>query len=155
MSLNLYQEKRDMTKTPEPVGRVEKQVKNRFVIQKHQASQLHYDFRLEMSGVLKSWAVPKGIPPEAGVRRLAVEVEDHPVDYIDFSGVIPEGEYGAGTVEVWDKGTFEIKNQTANFLEFNLKGRRISGEFALIRMADKNWLLIRRKIKTAAAARSG
>lgn len=155
MSLNLYQEKRDMTKTLEPMGKVEKQVKNRFVIQKHQASQLHYDFRLEMNGVLKSWAVPKGIPPEAGVRRLAVEVEDHPVDYIDFSGVIPEGEYGAGTVEVWDRGTFELKNQTGNFLEFNLKGRRVSGDFALIRMAEKNWLLIRRKIKTAAALRPG
>jgi bifunctional non-homologous end joining protein LigD len=154
MSLNLYQEKRNFSRTSEPTSKVEKQVKNRFVIQKHQANQLHYDFRLEIGGVLKSWAIPKGIPPEAGVRRLAIEVEDHPPDYIDFTGIIPEGEYGAGTVEIWDKGSYEMKNQTPNFLEFNLKGRKLAGEFALIRMADKNWLLIRRKNKTSAAKAS-
>jgi DNA ligase D-like protein (predicted 3'-phosphoesterase) len=145
MSLNLYQEKRNFNSTPEPAGKIEKPVKNRFVIQKHQANQLHFDFRLEKDGVLKSWAIPNGIPPEAGFRRLAVEVEDHPLEYIDFTGVIPEGDYGAGTVEIWDKGTYEIKNQTPNFLEFYLKGRRLNGEFALIRMAEKNWLLVRRK----------
>jgi bifunctional non-homologous end joining protein LigD len=153
MSLNLYQEKRDFSQTTEPAARVEKQVKARYVIQKHQASQLHYDFRLEEAGVLKSWAVPKGIPSEAGVRRLAVEVEDHPVEYMNFSGVIPEGEYGAETVEIWDKGTYEIKNQTPNFIEFTLKGKRVSGDFALIRMAEKNWLFIRRKNKVPSPVR--
>ena len=153
MSLNLYQEKRNVIRT-DPAGKREKQTKNRFVIQKHQANQLHYDFRLEVGGVLKSWTIPKGIPPDAGVRRLAVEVEDHPVDYIDFSGVIPEGEYGDEMVEVWDKGSYEMKNQTPNFLEFNLKGRKLAGEFALIRMADKNWLFIRRKNKTSVAKAS-
>jgi len=117
----------------------------RFVIQKHQATHLHYDLRLEMDGVLKSWAVPKEPPTTSGVRRLAVQVEDHALDYINFEGTIPEGEYGAGTVEIWDKGTYTLKNRTDKMIEFTLHGSRLSGDYTLIRFKEKNWLLIRKK----------
>jgi len=120
-------------------------VSGRFVIQKHKATHLHYDFRLEMDNVLKSWAVPKEPPTAAGVRRLAVQVEDHALDYIDFEGTIPEGEYGAGTVEIWDKGTYTLKNRTGKLIEFTLHGSRLSGDYALIRFKENNWLLIRKK----------
>src|ERR1700745_2573670 len=106
MSLRKYVEKRNFDITPEPKGRVyPKSAEPRFVIQKHAASHLHFDFRLEMGGTLKSWAVPKGLPYELGVKRSAFEVEDHPVSYIDFEGTIPQGQYGGGTVMVWDRGT--------------------------------------------------
>lgn len=147
MSLEGYRAKRHFEKTTEPEGEVEGTGAGRFVVQKHQASHLHYDFRLEMDGVLKSWAVPKGVPTVPQVRRLAVQVEDHPVDYIDFSGVIPEGEYGAGTVEVWDRGEFELEKREPDKLEFRLKGGRLSGGYALIHTRDKNWILIKRKAK--------
>jgi len=120
-------------------------VSGKFVIQKHQATHLHYDFRLEMEGVLKSWAVPKEPPTAAGVRRLAVQVEDHALDYIDFEGRIPEGEYGAGTVEIWDKGTYTLRNRTEKMIEFTLHGARLSGDYALIRFKENNWLLIKKK----------
>lgn len=120
----------------------------RFVIQKHQAKHLHYDFRLEIDNVLKSWAVPKEPPVQPGVRRLAVEVEDHPLSYIDFEGIIPEGTYGAGTVEIWDKGTYTIKHISQDRLEFTLTGEKLNGDYVLIRFkGDKNWLLIKRKEK--------
>jgi len=117
----------------------------RFVIQKHKATHLHYDFRLEMDGVLKSWAVPKEPPTVSGVRRLAVQVEDHALDYIDFEGTIPEGEYGAGTVEVWDKGTYTLKNRTDKMIEFTLHGSKLGGNYALINFKENNWLLIRKR----------
>jgi len=117
----------------------------RFVIQKHKATHLHYDFRLEMDGVLKSWAVPKEPPTTTGFRRLAVQVEDHALDYINFEGTIPEGEYGAGTVEIWDKGTYTLRNRTDKMIEFTLHGSRLSGDYALIRFKENNWLLIKKK----------
>lgn len=142
MPLKKYQTKRKFEKTPEPKGKELKISKNRFVIQKHQARNLHYDFRLEISGVLKSWAVPKGLPEEVGVKRLAVEVEDHPVDYINFQGVIPAGQYGAGKVEIFDKGKYKIIEQDKNKIIFELKGKKIKGPYALIRMKNtKNWLI--------------
>ncbi len=118
---------------------------SRFVIQKHQATHLHYDFRLELDNVLKSWAVPKEPPTQPGIRRLAVQVEDHELSYIDFEGTIPEGEYGAGNVEIWDKGTYTLKNRTDKIIEFTLNGSRLKGNFALVNFKDKNWLLIKKK----------
>jgi bifunctional non-homologous end joining protein LigD len=118
----------------------------RFVIQKHSATHLHYDFRLEMDGALKSWAIPKEPPTAAGVKRLAVEVEDHEISYIDFEGTIPKGEYGAGTVEIWDKGTYTLKQRNKDKLEFTLHGEKLKGDYMLIRFkGDKNWLLIKKE----------
>ena len=145
MSLEEYQEKCDFSKTSEPPGRIEGEGRHRFVVQRHQATHLHYDFRLEMGGVLRSWAVPKGPPLEPGIRRLAVQVEDHPVDYIDFAGEIPQGEYGAGSVEIWDKGEFDKQKEMPDRLEFSLRGKKLSGNYVLIRTDGKNWLFIRRK----------
>ncbi len=145
MNLKEYQEKRDFTKTPEPLGKIEGEEQHRFVVHRHQARHLHYDFRLEMGGVLRSWAVPKGPPLESGIRRLAVQVEDHPLDYIDFAGGIPQGEYGAGSVEIWDKGEFDLEKETSDRLEFSLRGKKLLGSYVLLRTDDKNWLFIRRK----------
>jgi len=117
----------------------------RFVIQKHQATLLHYDFRLEMDGVLKSWAVPKEPPTKSGVKRLAVQVEDHALDYINFEGTIPEGMYGAGTVEIWDKGTYTLKTRKENKIEISLQGSKLKGDYVLIRFRNKNWLFFRKK----------
>lgn len=137
--------KRRFTKTPEPRGKVAKRGGNRFVVQEHHARRLHWDFRLELDGTLKSWAVPKGPPEEAGIRRLAVEVEDHPLDYINFEGGIPKGEYGAGTVKIWDKGKFKLKRRTNDIYEFWLKGKRLKGKYALVRFKEKNWLILKSK----------
>ncbi len=145
MGLKEYQEKRNFTKSSEPPGSSEGEEQHRFVVQRHQASHLHYDFRLEMGGVLRSWAVPKGPPLEPGIRRLAIQVEDHPIDYIDFAGEIPHGEYGAGSVQVWDKGEFDLEKETADSLEFSLRGKKLLGRYVLIHTDAKNWLLIRRK----------
>ena len=147
MGLEKYKQKRDFSKTPEPAGETKGVGGSRFVVQKHQATHLHYDFRLEMEGVLRSWAVPKGVPLESGIKRLAVQVEDHSVDYIDFAGRIPEGEYGAGTVEIWDRGNYELDGKQPDRLEFTLKGEKLSGGYALIHTGGKNWLLIKRKVQ--------
>lgn len=120
----------------------------RFVIQKHQATRLHYDFRLEMDGVLKSWAVPKEPSMEAGVKRLAIEVDDHALDYADFEGEIPPGEYGAGSVEIWDRGTYDLIRREERTIVFDLHGRRLAGRFRLVKMnwpPGTNWLLMRAK----------
>lgn len=150
-SLKDYNRKRDFAKTAEPKGaRAGRTGGHRFVIQKHAASHLHYDFRLELDGTLKSWAVPKGIPIRKGEKRLAIQVEDHPLSYIDFEGTIPKGQYGGGTVMVWDRGTFEplspspAKDLAAGKLHFVLHGKKLEGEWHLVRMGDgKQWLLIK------------
>jgi DNA ligase D-like protein (predicted 3'-phosphoesterase) len=118
----------------------------RFVIHEHHARQLHYDFRLELDGVLKSWAVPKGPPETPGVRRLAVQVDDHPLSYIDFQGVIPEGQYGAGTVAIWDQGTYTLESSSPRELTFVLHGTKLNGPYALLRFTrqPQNWLLFKR-----------
>lgn len=116
------------------------------MVQKHNASRLHYDFRLELDGVLKSWAVPKEPQTEAGIKRLAIEVGDHEISYIDFEGTIPEGKYGAGTVEIWDKGVYVLKSRNKDKLLFTLHGQKLKGDYALVRLKEsKNWLLLKGK----------
>jgi bifunctional non-homologous end joining protein LigD len=157
MALEEYKRKRRFEETPEPPPRVEKKRGNRFVVQKHAASHLHYDFRLEMEGVLKSWAVPKGPSLDPADKRLAMMVEDHPVSYFDFEGIIPEGNYGAGTVMVWDMGTWEPLGDAHAMLakgdlKFKLTGKKLNGEFVLAHMKARRpgskgneWLLIKKK----------
>ena len=137
---------RDFTKTAEPSGGSSTKTGNRFVIQKHAARRLHYDFRLELDGVLLSWAVPKGPSMKPGDRRLAVHVEDHPTDYADFEG-IPQGEYGGGTVVVWDRGTWQPEGDAHDAMKqgkrtFTLAGDKLRGRFHLVRTA-KSWLLFK------------
>jgi bifunctional non-homologous end joining protein LigD len=170
MSLEKYVEKRDFSKTAEPKsGKSKDKDKLTFVIQKHDASRLHYDFRLEMEGVLKSWAVPKGPSTDPKNKRLAMMVEDHPFDYKNFEGIIPKGEYGGGTVIVWDEGTYEpieeIKGKKAQekhllkqlhegSLKIKLDGKKLQGEFALVKtngMGENGWLLIKHKDEFASA----
>jgi len=153
MGLAEYKKKRRFNVTPEP-GPKEKssELGNIFVVQKHRATQLHYDFRLEADGVLKSWAVPKGPSMDPDVKRLAMQVEDHPVDYADFEGVIPEGEYGGGTVMVWDYGVYAPENVEKvsdglkkGDLKFVLLGKKLKGSFVLVRTRDRQWLLIKHR----------
>ena len=161
MALEEYRKKRNFKRTPEPAGREKsrKSGKPVFVVQKHQATRLHYDFRLEIGGVLASWAVPKGPSLNPADKRLAIRTEDHPIEYADFEGTIPEGEYGAGTVMVWDRGTYELETDSSagkqlaeGELKFVLHGQRLKGGFVLIRSNPKssgsrrreNWLLIKR-----------
>ncbi len=115
----------------------------RFVIQEHQATHLHWDFRLEKEGVLKSWAVPKGPPEKKGIKRLAIQVEDHDLSYIDFQGTIPEGQYGAGSVKIWDRGDYQIESESPKRIVFELKGNRLKGTFSLVHVKTKQWLLIK------------
>lgn len=162
MSLSKYNKKRDFKVTPEPQDKpVKKQAGHIFVVQRHHASHLHYDFRLELNGTLKSWAVPKGPSLNPKDRRLAMMVEDHPVSYAKFEGDIPEGNYGVGHVDVWDHGTYEpvdehgavisyrqfFKNLKEGSIKFRLKGRHLKGEFALVNMKkdEKSWLLIKHR----------
>lgn len=142
-----YRRKRDFGKTQEPAGGEERMSEGDiYVIQKHAATHLHYDLRLEMNGVLKSWAVPKTPPTEAGIRRLAVEVEDHPIEYASFEGTIPPGEYGAGSVEIWDKGTFTLLERKKDKMTVNIQGERLNGVYYLVRLKDsKNWLFFKKK----------
>ncbi len=114
-----------------------------FVVQEHHARRLHWDFRLEMEGVLKSWAVPKGPTMERGVRRLAVQVDDHPLEWADFQGTIEEGQYGAGTVKTWDQGTYRLRERDGKQIKFELHGQRLTGNFVLIHWKEENWLLIK------------
>jgi DNA ligase D-like protein (predicted 3'-phosphoesterase) len=119
---------------------------NIYVVQKHAATSLHYDLRLEMDGTLKSWAVPKEPPVDPGVKRLAVQVEDHPVEYADFAGTIPEGQYGAGTVEIWDKGTYKLVDKKEDKLIVEINGEKLKGVYVLVRLKDrKNWLLFKKR----------
>jgi bifunctional non-homologous end joining protein LigD len=171
MALEEYKRKRRFEETPEPPAKVQKKTEHRFVVQKHDATRLHYDFRLELDGVLKSWAVPKGPSLDPGDKRLAMEVEDHPVSYHDFEGIIPEGNYGAGSVMVWDVGTWqplspvpvngkyvpgtdeEARQMLAKGdLKFRLEGKKLKGDFALIKMRGRRpgskgneWLLIKKR----------
>lgn len=116
---------------------------DRFVIQEHNATHLHWDFRLEKDSVLKSWAVPKGPPEKKAIKRLAIEVKDHEISYIDFEGTIPEGQYGAGTVRIWDKGTYQIESESPKRIVFELKGKRLKGRYSLVHLKEKQWLLIK------------
>jgi len=147
--LSEYKSKRNFDVTAEPKGGEKKEEKLIFVIQEHHARRLHYDLRLENGGVLKSWAVPKGLPEAAGERRLAVETEDHPFEYANFAGTIPEGQYGAGTVKIWDKGHYEPKIWEDDKIEFTLNGQRLKGRYVLVRLKkakdDKSWLLLKGK----------
>ena len=159
MTLDEYRRKRDPGKTPEPFGTKKRRSKDpRFVIQRHDARRLHYDFRLERNGALASWAVPKGVPLRRGERHLAVHVEDHPLEYGDFEGTIPAGEYGAGTVEIWDRGTYELLEEKRNGgLTVRLDGERLDGVWTLVPAKldgdPKNWLLLRKDGATAATSR--
>ncbi|MDE3137745.1 MAG: DNA ligase D [Acidobacteriota bacterium] len=157
-----YRRKRRFPATPEPAGEETPKPGRRFVVQKHRARQLHYDFRLEIDGVLKSWAVPKGPSLNPSDKRLGIETEDHPIEYGDFEGVIPEGNYGAGTVMVWDRGSFEVEGEKSaseqyarGELKFQLHGQKLRGSFALVRMrrADQKnaWLLIKHRDAAADA----
>jgi bifunctional non-homologous end joining protein LigD len=170
MALEEYARKRRFQDTPEPPAKLEKKAGNRFVVQKHDATRLHYDFRLEMEGVLKSWAVPKGPSLDPADKRLAMQVEDHPVSYFDFEGIIPENNYGAGTVMVWDVGTWQplspvpvngkyvpgTEAEAAAMLakgdlKFRLTSKRLKGDFALVKMRGRRpgskgneWLMIKK-----------
>lgn len=172
MSLSHYKQKRNFAQTPEPRGGAGEDGQLRFVVQQHAASHLHYDFRLEMKGVLKSWAIPKGPSMNPADKRLAMQVEDHPFDYKDFEGVIPEGNYGAGTVIVWDRGTYEpldevggpsraqqekrlLRELKNGSLKIRLNGEKLKGEFALVHIhgrGDNAWLLIKHRDRFASTA---
>ena len=171
MALEEYKRKRRFAETPEPPPELSPHSKHRFVVQKHRATRLHYDFRLEMDGVLKSWAVPKGPSLDPSDKRLAMQVEDHPVSYFDFEGIIPEGNYGAGTVMVWDVGKWEplspqpvrgkfVPGTDAEAsamlekgdLKFRLHGERLKGDFALVHIKSRRagskgteWLMIKKQ----------
>ena len=165
MSLDKYKEKRNFRISPEPTGKTHAGTSSKshllYVIQKHRASQLHYDFRMEFKGVLLSWAVPKGPSLDPSVKRLAMQVEDHPLDYGNFEGAIPEGEYGGGTVMVWDNGEWIPESDDVGAalekgdLKFTLKGRKLQGSWVLVRTRgfgskpDKSWLLIKHRDKYA------
>ena len=146
--LNEYTSKRNFKVTKEPKGETKTGKPRIFVVQEHRSRKLHFDFRLESGGVLKSWAVPKGIPESTAEKRLAVQTEDHPIGYADFEGEIPKGQYGAGTVRIWDKGTFTVKVWEEDKIEFTLNGKRLHGRYVLVHLkrgGEKSWLLLKGK----------
>jgi bifunctional non-homologous end joining protein LigD len=161
MPLEEYRRKRKFSETPEPVGRIRRGIRRRiFVVQKHDASRLHYDFRLAINGVLASWAVPKGPSMNPADKRLAVRTEDHPLEYADFEGVVPEGQYGAGPVMIWDKGLYEPQGDSApdeqlkqGKIDVVLQGKKLRGGFTLIQTGRrsgvpsdrKRWLLVKHR----------
>jgi bifunctional non-homologous end joining protein LigD len=167
MALTEYKKRRSFKKTPEPTGGKAAREALQFVVQKHDATRLHYDFRLELKGVLKSWAVPKGPSLNPAEKRLAMLVEDHPFDYKNFEGIIPEGNYGAGTVIIWDEGTYEpveelekksaqekhlLKAFQNGSMKIRMHGKKLKGEFALVRTqgrGENSWLLIKHRDKFA------
>jgi DNA ligase D-like protein (predicted 3'-phosphoesterase) len=148
--LEEYEKKRHFEKTSEPLagGLQERSYKPIFVVQRHNARSLHYDFRLEIDGVLKSWAVPKQPPKEKGIKRLAVQTEDHPLAYANFEGNIPAGEYGAGKVDIWDKGTFELLKREEKEIVVTLHGKELNGSYVLIRTnygkEKRQWLFFKK-----------
>ncbi len=168
MALDEYRKKRKFEVSPEPAGSSRAQTSTKkhgiYVIQKHRATQLHYDFRLEHNGVLLSWAVPKGPSLDPSVKRLAMQVEDHPVEYASFEGVIPEGEYGGGTVMVWDNGEWEPEIEDVDQalrkgdFKFTVRGKKLRGSWVLVRTrgfgsrADRSWLLIKHRDEYASTA---
>lgn len=154
MSLKKYKEKRDFSQTSEPEESKSKKEgeKLAYVIQRHQASHLHYDLRLEEEGVLKSWAIPKEPPLERGIKKLAVQTEDHPLGYEDFAGMIPEGQYGAGKVEIWDRGDYVALETLPTRRVMEIEGKKLKGKYCLIKLKskdenDKNWLFFKMKNK--------
>ena len=159
MGLEEYKRKRRFDETPEPEGKLKKAKGNSFVVQKHRATRLHYDFRLEMEGVLRSWAIPKGPTFDPSEKRLAVETEDHPLDYGGFEGVIPKGNYGAGNVIIWDRGVYEMVDPATpelgwkkGKLHFVLKGKKLKGEWVLVRGSrePKQWIFFKVRDQYAA-----
>ena len=150
MGLKEYKAKRDLKKSREPVPRKEnrKASKKIFVVHNHFSKKHHYDLRLEFEGVLKSWAIPKEPPMKKEIKRLAIQVEDHPLEYANFQGEIPEGHYGAGKVEIWDKGTYELEDKKKNKIVFNLNGKKLKGKYVLVKAnygskPGKNWLFFK------------
>src|ERR1043165_7639408 len=152
MALDEYKRKRRFQDTPEPPPKLQKKSQHRFVIQKHRATRLHYDFRLEMEGVLRSWAIPKGPSFNPNEKRLAALTEDHPIDYGGFEGIIPKGNYGAGNVIIWDNGTYDMvdpetpeKGWKKGKLHFVLKGKKLRGEWVLVRGSrePKQWIFFK------------
>ena len=135
-------------KSPEPQGSEKQGTGNIFVVHEHNATHLHYDLRLQIGGVLRSWAIPKEPPEKEGIKRLAIQTEDHPLGYVNFEGKIPEGEYGAGKVEIWDKGTFELRKREEKEIVVTLHGEELKGDYVLIRTKygkkGKGWLFFKR-----------
>ena len=149
MGLNEYKKKRNFKETPEPSdNKKHKSLNLVYVIQKHHASHLHYDLRLEMNGVLKSWAIPKLPPRKKGLKRLAVKVEDHPLGYEKFEGEIPKGQYGAGKVENWDSGTYSIIEKDKDLIVISIDGKKLTGEYCLVKTKfqgqEKNWIFFKK-----------
>ena len=148
MTLEQYKKKRKFDKTPEPKAKKASTKSKIFVVHDHKASHHHYDLRLSMNGVLKSWAVPKIPPLKKGIKRLAIQVEDHPLSYATFEGTIPEGNYGAGTVKIWDNGTYELKEKDSKKIVVEFHGKKLKGEYVLIKTSygakpEKSWLFFK------------